>query len=367
MQKLLTLMIACVLSTALFANKAPATWNVVGQADFISGNIGSFSLAVDAGGTPYVAYTDLNQNKQLTVMKYDSHQWVSVGNVGAQGVTNPNIGIDSQGTPYVVFYSDNNGLILMKYDATTQWSSVGDIRSVTKNASNSQLSLGLNPSLIFEMNQGIYSMNYLRGQWRSPVGIPLAHSHVDEVQLTSYQNLLYVGYRDLDENNQLNVRMSPSWCELVPEGLSSQVSDTNLTVDTEGNPYVAYQDNTSANQVRIISAKTAGVSNPCQDSRWSFVGNTDKAPISLGDASSLRVVVDSNKTPYLAYELSAKEINVKKFDGTQWVDYDSPIARDAIVDNLSFSASTHQLYLAYLHCPANRSHCAINVMSHSLN
>ena len=110
-----------------------ANWVYVGTPGFSSLGSGAqgalyTSLAIDANGTLYVAYSDFSNNSKATVMKFDGSNWV---NVGAQGfsigtVNNTSIVLDSQGTPYVGYIDGANGgkATVMKYNGSS-WVPVG--------------------------------------------------------------------------------------------------------------------------------------------------------------------------------------------------------------------------------------------------
>jgi hypothetical protein len=59
-----------------------SSWEVVGSPGFSDGEARYTSLAIDNDGTPYVAYSDQNQNRRATVMKWNGSRWVVVGNPG---------------------------------------------------------------------------------------------------------------------------------------------------------------------------------------------------------------------------------------------------------------------------------------------
>ena len=83
-----------------------STWEVVGTAGFSAGDVYYSSLALD-GSTPYVAYEDVANSYKPTVMRLNGSTWEAVGTAGfsAGAVDYPSLALDGS-TPYVAF-SDN--------------------------------------------------------------------------------------------------------------------------------------------------------------------------------------------------------------------------------------------------------------------
>ena len=90
---------------------APAGWVTVGSAGFSAGSVVYTSIAIDSGGTPYVAYQDYGNQGKATVMKYNGSSWVVVGSPGfsASASWPMDIAINNSGSPYVVYPDVANG------------------------------------------------------------------------------------------------------------------------------------------------------------------------------------------------------------------------------------------------------------------
>ena len=105
------------------------SWVYVGNIAFSSGTVLNTSIAIDAGGTPYVVYQDGADTDKATVMKYNGTSWVTVGSAGFSAGPASGyqwIAIAPDGTPYVVFTDDANGgkASVMQYNGT-RWVNVG--------------------------------------------------------------------------------------------------------------------------------------------------------------------------------------------------------------------------------------------------
>lgn len=106
------------------------TWVTVGIADFTANQVDKTTLAIDAAGTPYIAFFDYGVAYKGSVMKFDGTNWVNVGIPGFTlngAIGNISIAIDAAGLPYVTYTaknSYNNSVSVMKFDGAN-WVSIG--------------------------------------------------------------------------------------------------------------------------------------------------------------------------------------------------------------------------------------------------
>jgi hypothetical protein len=111
-------------------------WTSVGSGQgFSIGTAFDPSLAIGLNNVPYVAYQDEvsyeNSHGKLTVMNFLNNAWISVGNIRfTQGeAQHPSLTISLAGTPYVAYrdIQNNAEATVMKYDiSTNSWLLVGD-------------------------------------------------------------------------------------------------------------------------------------------------------------------------------------------------------------------------------------------------
>ena len=86
-----------------------SSWELVGSAGFSAGYVEHISLALDASGTPYVAYSDIDNNSgKASVMKFTGNGttgWELVGSAGfSTGQADSiSLALDASGTPYVAY------------------------------------------------------------------------------------------------------------------------------------------------------------------------------------------------------------------------------------------------------------------------
>jgi hypothetical protein len=116
-------------------------------------------LAIDSRGVPYVAFQDCSDENRAAVMMYNGDTWVDVGKPGfsAGGVTDISLAIDSNGMPYIAYrnerfeniYGEASQLendmqaTVMKYE-NDRWSVVGIEAFPPRHTSN--ISIRINPS-----------------------------------------------------------------------------------------------------------------------------------------------------------------------------------------------------------------------------
>ncbi len=190
-------------------------WVYVGTPGFSSnlnfGGVGYTSLAIDANGIPYVAFTDLGNNFNATVMKFDGSNWVNVGAgaISTDGANNTSIVIDSQGTPYVGFEDNGNGskATVKKFDGN----------------------------------------NWV------PVGLPGFSSDVAEYTSLSIDNnnVLYLAFQDYANSEKATVMTfnGSDWITVGSAGFSvADATYTTVAIDKNtGSLFVAYADGSTPN------------------------------------------------------------------------------------------------------------------------
>jgi hypothetical protein len=103
-------------------------WQTVGTSGFSAGYASYPSLALDSGGVPYVAYTDIANDGKATVMTFDGMQWQVVDAAGfsSDWASQPSLAIDTSDTPYVAYTDIASGerATVMKFDGSA-WQPIG--------------------------------------------------------------------------------------------------------------------------------------------------------------------------------------------------------------------------------------------------
>lgn len=197
-----------------------SSWSFAGSRGFSTGTADYSSIAVNASGTPYIAFSDGNSSNKLTVMSYNGSSWSVVGSAGfsAGSVSYVSLAIDGSGTPYVA-YSDNGSsdkLTVKKYNGSS-WTTVGSAGFSAGTATN--------------------------------VTIKIDNSGTP-----------YVAYTDGGNSNKATVMKynGSSWAALISAGFTSgSASYLSFTLDSKGTPYIAYQDGATSNRLTVMKLSAA--------------------------------------------------------------------------------------------------------------
>jgi hypothetical protein len=284
-------------------------WQVVGNAGFSSGEADFISLAFrSSDGQPYVAFVDYGSSRKATVMRFDGTNWVNVGSAGfsAGRIWYTSLAISPSGQPYVAYKDSVNSLkaTVMGFNGTN-WVTIGNAGFSGGEAEYTSLAFS-------QSGQPYVAYENFETSSVSKVG----------VMKFDGTNWVYVGNAGLFAG-------SASYLSLA---FSS----------TDGQPYVAYQDQSNLNKATVM--KFDGTS-------WVNVGN---AGFSAGEADWTSLAISSSGQPYVAYQdqAIANKATVMKFNGTNWVYVGNPGFSSGIVacTSLAFSPADGLPYVAYQDC-----------------
>jgi hypothetical protein len=246
---------------------ALAIREIVGSAGFSTGAATHPSLAIDASGTPYVAFQETNTGSKGTVMRFNGTSWEAVGSPGfALGGRYPSLALNKKGEPYIAFQSDNQKVSVMRFNGTS-WVFVG------------------NPEF--------------SGAWGYSISLALNSTGAP-----------YVCYIDGDHGDKAMVqRFNGTTWEAVGASVSvGRVSDAVLALNSKDVPYIAYSDSASGYKAKVMSFN---------GTLWEIVGS---ASISSGIGTALSLALSSTDVPYVAFkdEANGKKATVMSFNGTGW-------------------------------------------------
>lgn len=349
------------------------TWTTVGNAGFTPWPAGYPSITIDAGGVPYIAYSE-STNQQLYVKKFNGTSWVNVGIIPSNfSGTFPKIKIGPGGIPYVSYRDQyTQKMTVIKLTGST-WTTVG-------NSSFSGPLSGVIPSdMVIDPLGQIYVvyadgnsgnkatvMTYTSGTWSVLGNAGLTPSAIYRCTITlgAGNNLPYIASVSLSQNPQIETLQfngnnwitigTPLPCQTV---LSNKFVD--LVVDNTNavfvagsiSPVVTYSGNTwvqvgpnFATQITeygnliktvsgdlLLSGSSLGNMKKATLLKYNGTTWTVQAPgfpgISDGQASYSSIAVDTiADIPYIAYADHAYNdyLCVKKYINNTWVDVGPP-------------------------------------------
>ena len=233
-------------------------WVTVGNAGFTPGSASYTSIAIDGNGTPYVAFRDFFHNYRASVMKFDGSNWVYVGtpgfSAGQAGPVYTSLAIDKNGTLYVAYteISNNFNATVMKFDGSN-WVYVGSAAGFSTGGAN-------NTSIVID-NDGTPYVGYedngngskatvkkFNGSNWVPVGVPGFSTGVAEYTSLAVDNnnKLYLAFEDYANNKRASVMTfdGSNWVTAGTAGFSDSVAQfTTIAIDkNKGILYVAYED-----------------------------------------------------------------------------------------------------------------------------
>lgn len=300
---------------------AQKRWSVVGTRGF-STTLFSASIAVDSGGTPYVAFVDTANNNEVTVKKYDGTNWVPVGSTGfyTDKYSPAWTVIDDKGTPYVTYpdFYNNYHLVVIKYDGSS-WTQVG----------STGLSVGLGTTWNNPLAAGKNGIIYVAGSafnkaavvkydgtsW-SPVGIGLSKNAISHatIDVDSKNNPCIAFQEDSTLPNGVHMGVTivkkydgSAWKTLGGNGYKLLNALTPIVnFDRNDTSYVVYEDlNGPGNKASMLKF---------YDTSVTIVGNLRFSPF-LGFLAS---TIDNNDVPYIVNSDYGKNHGMT-FDGTSWI------------------------------------------------
>lgn len=300
-------------------------WKKLGKI-YATTNIQILKIAVDDGGTPYVAIRDGNNGLKLSVLKYSAGVWnyVGVGGISVGPVWSLDIKIDSNGFP-IVAYEEQGGPGSVKRFNGTSWNYIGT-QYVSANYMT-YISLALDsadvPYVGYSDGTGWPGLNATVKKFDGtnwvlvgPQQFSASQANYVDIEFDKNNNL-YIAYSDNFYSGSITVKKfnSTSWINVGPPGFTANVANyISLAIDTNGTPYVAselYYNAFNPAYFRANVVKYNGVA-------WINVGPS--WIVSEKDAFYTTMYIDKNNLPVIGYidQNRHNKVAVKKFNGSTW-------------------------------------------------
>lgn len=187
------------------------SWDLVGSAGFSADYADDISLAI-YGTTPYVAYTDGGNDDKATVMRFTGGSWQVVGTAGfsADYAEYLSLTFDNTGTPYVAYMDGGNA----------------------------------NKATV---------MKFTGGAWQVVGTAGFSSSYAEYTSLAFDVATPYVAFRDNGSGKATVMKFDgANWVDVgAPQFSSGVVADVSLVINN-GNPHVVFQDGGSSGPATVM-------------------------------------------------------------------------------------------------------------------
>jgi len=279
------------------------------------------SLAIDASGNPAVAWNnDTAGIGEIYFRRWNGSSWIELAGSGTSGGISANVGdstfprlaLDAQSNPVVTWTDKTNGnyqIYLRRWNGSS-WVELGG--SATGSGISGTTGTASAPSIALD-----------------PSGNPVV-----------------AWFDNSSGNYEIYVRRwnGTSWIELAGSGtaggISANAGDSSypcLTLDANGNPVVAWNDDTPSTGLAEIYLKR------WNGSAWvELGGSATSGGISANSGNSANAVVAlaSNGDPVVAWSDPSsgnEEIYLKRWDGSNWIELGASASSGGISNNAGAS------------------------------
>lgn len=267
--------------------KAQGQWDNVGSNATVSAAGASWlNLLTTGSGNYFLSYYDTSVSKG-SVQQFDGQSWSYVG--GTPGVTTTTalygcMAMDNAGSIYYSNQAGAAGMEIRKF-SNGAW-------SMLPNAATSQI-------------------NY-QALAVSSSGDLFAHHSLSSGTVKRFKN--------------------GAWEQVGNTGFAGGSTYVKMVVGTDGFIYVAQV--VSGLKVYKINV------NASSTDTWTLVGGVNASTAYSADNSFIDIALDSNNVPYVSYvsaTADGRKLNVKKFDGTNWVQVGAANFSDSVVNYTSIA------------------------------
>jgi len=258
----------------------------------------------------------------LAMSSTHAQQWVDVGSAGSistGGSSYNNLAIDAQGNYYVSYYdvSVQKGSV-QKFNGIS-WSYVGGNAGITTaTATYNSLSLDTSGNVYYTNqwgypNSGMEVRKFNGTSW-SLLPLPFTDTTNYQASAVAPTGIPYV-YASVGSGTVKRL-VNGAWEQVGPTNIAgANPTHAEMVIGTNGKVYVCH----IASGVRVFENSLTASSTDA----WSLVGGTSVgSAFTEGANATLDIAIGSDNTLYVVYSSTAannRKLNVKKFDGTNWV------------------------------------------------
>ncbi|MBM7417989.1 MULTISPECIES: T9SS type A sorting domain-containing protein [Chryseobacterium] len=252
----------------------------------------------------------------------NAQQWVDVGSAGSistGGSSYNNLAIDAQGNYYVSYYdvAVQKGSV-QKFNGTS-WSYVGGSAGITTStATYNSLSLDTSGNVYYTNqwgypNSGMEVRKFDGTSW-SLLSLPFTDTINYQASAVAPNGIPYV-YASVGSGTVKRL-VNGAWEQVGPTNIAGgNPTHAEMVIGTNGKVYVCH----IASGVRVFENNLTASATDA----WSLVGGTSVgSAFTEGANATSDIAMGSDNTLYVIYSSTAannRRLNVKKFDGTNWV------------------------------------------------
>ncbi|SEM34962.1 Por secretion system C-terminal sorting domain-containing protein [Chryseobacterium taichungense] len=267
------------------------SWEYVGSSAAISaGNSSYNNLAIDAAGNYYISYYDVSVIKG-SVQKFDGTSWSYLG--GSAGIT-------TSFATFSALTTDNQGNVYYSNQASY-------------------------PSTGMEVRK------FSTGSWSLMPPASTTSLTYQALAVSSSNTLFAYGS---DGSGTVRRYNNGVWEQVGNAGFAGGATFAEMMVGSDNNIYTCQVANGSVSVYKISA-------NASSTDSWTLVGGAPVGSAYSSDNSYSDIAL-YNDTPFVVYVSSTAEgrkLNVKKFDGTSWVQVGNANFSDTVVNNTAIAVS----------------------------
>ena len=257
-------------------------------------------LAIDTLGMPYTTYS--TNNDSLVVKKYNGTNWVNVGNKLQGNVKGLVIGSDN--IPYISLI-DSNIATVMKFNGSS-WVNVGIPNFSPSNIYVNTLSLALDSA---NTPYVLYQHNY--------------NQQLSNVMKYDGNNWITVGSSNIQTSSGFSLKIAPNGTPYflsdnivmkydgsawVTVGNTSTGSVYSIEIDSNNTPYILFGDYNTSYKATVMKY---------DGTNWVTVGSGAFSAAGLNQGA---ITINSAGNPVVSYiEYGTTKVSSKLFNGTSWV------------------------------------------------
>lgn len=309
---------------------------IVGQAGFSAGMAHDLSIAISKKGTPFVGFSDLNDNGKAKVMNFNGTSWVNVGSPGFSPgeAGHPTLALSSDATPYLAFSDKANHekVSVMRFIGGA-WENVGTAGFSLGAATFPSMTIGPDdiPFVAFTdvYNEEVQStvMKFDGNSWVTlgATGFYFGSGNFPKIAINNVGQPYVVFANESDHDKITVLRYSAASWQLVGRADFASGADPSLAINNQGVPYVSFANESNNSMPSVMRYNGAD---------WEPVGGLS---IATGQSVLTSLAFDSNGQAIVAFDDGSNggKLTVSAFNESSW----KVVGRRGISDDEVYSFS----------------------------